>query len=100
MYPDYVKELFRVQTDIMLKNLEIYHQAVGERIQVVWISGTDFGNQNGLMIGQETLNTGGCDPGGSGLLYYIRWKMTPASSGGEQVLNIWKVWTFSVLFHT
>lgn len=54
MYPDYVKALFRMQTDVMLKNLEIYHQAVGERIQVVWISGTDFGNQNGLMIGKET----------------------------------------------
>jgi uroporphyrinogen-III decarboxylase len=53
MYPDYVKEVFRYQTDIMLKNLEIYHQAVGERIQVVWISGTDFGNQNGLMLGQR-----------------------------------------------
>ena len=54
MYPDYVKALFRMQTDIMLKNLEIYHQAVGERIQVVWISGTDFGNQNGLMLSKDT----------------------------------------------
>ena len=53
MYPDYVKEVFRYQTDIMLKNLEIYRQAVGDRIQVVWISGTDFGNQNGLMLGQK-----------------------------------------------
>ncbi len=54
MYPDYVKEIFRYQTDIMLKNLEIYHQAVGERIQVVWISGTDFGNQRGLMLSKDT----------------------------------------------
>ena len=50
MYPDYIKAVFRYQTDIMLKNLEIYRQAVGERIQVVWISGTDFGNQmSGMM---------------------------------------------------
>lgn len=54
MYPDYVKAVFRYQTDIMLKNLEIYHQAVGERIQVVWISGTDFGNQRGLMLSRQT----------------------------------------------
>lgn len=54
MYPDYVKAVFRYQTDIMLKNLEIYHQAVGERIQVVWISGTDFGNQRGLMLSRDT----------------------------------------------
>lgn len=53
MYPEYVKEVFRYQTEIMLKNLEIYRQAVGDRIQVVWISGTDFGNQNGLMISPD-----------------------------------------------
>lgn len=53
MFPDYIKEVFRYQTDIMLKNLEIYRQAVGDRIQVVWISGTDFGNQRGPMIGLD-----------------------------------------------
>lgn len=54
MYPEYIRAIFRMQTDYMLKNLEIYRQAVGERIQVVWISGTDFGNQRGLMLGQKT----------------------------------------------
>lgn len=54
MYPDYIKAVFRYQTDIMLKNLEIYRQAVGERIQVVWISGTDFGNQMSGMMSLET----------------------------------------------
>jgi len=53
MYPNYIKEVFRYQTDIMLKNLEIYRQAVGERIQVVWISGTDFGNQRSPMMSHE-----------------------------------------------
>ena len=50
MYPDYVKAVFEMQTKVMLKNLEIYKQAVGDRIQVVWISGTDFGTQNGLFL--------------------------------------------------
>ena len=54
MYPDYIKAVFRYQTDIMLKNLEIYRQAVGDRIQVVWISGTDFGNQMAGMMSLET----------------------------------------------
>lgn len=54
MYPDYVKAVFRYQTDIMLKNLEIYKQAVGDRIQVIWISGTDFGNQRSGMISLQT----------------------------------------------
>lgn len=53
LYPDYIREIFRYQTDIMLKNLEIYRQAVGERIQVIWISGTDFGNQKDLMLGKD-----------------------------------------------
>ena len=46
LYPDYVHEVFEMQTEFMLKNLEIYKQAVGDRIQICWISGTDFGTQN------------------------------------------------------
>jgi uroporphyrinogen-III decarboxylase len=46
-FPEYLEAVYAYQTEIMLKNLEIYHQAVGERIQVVWISGTDFGTQAG-----------------------------------------------------
>ncbi len=50
LFPDYIDEVFTYQTDIMLKNLEIYKQAVDNRIQVIWVSGTDFGTQNGTMI--------------------------------------------------
>jgi uroporphyrinogen-III decarboxylase len=56
MFPDYVDEVFDYQTEVMLKNLEIYRQAVGERIQVIWISGTDFGTQRGLYFGRNTFN--------------------------------------------
>ncbi|MFI3312280.1 MAG: uroporphyrinogen decarboxylase family protein [Eubacteriales bacterium] len=48
MCPNYIDEIFQLQTEVMLKNLEIYKQAVGDRIQVVWISGTDFGTQHSL----------------------------------------------------
>ena len=54
LFPDYVAEVFEYQTEIMLKNLEIYRQAVGGRISVVWVSGTDFGTQNGLFTSRET----------------------------------------------
>ena len=47
LYPEYIEEVFEMQTQAMLKNLEIYRQAVGDWIQIVWISGTDFGTQNG-----------------------------------------------------
>ena len=53
LYPEYVKAVFEMQTQVMLKNLEIYRQAVGDRIQVVWISGTDFGTQNCEFISPE-----------------------------------------------
>lgn len=47
MYPEYIHAVYELQTEAMLKNLEIYRQAVGDRVQAVWISGTDFGTQNG-----------------------------------------------------
>ncbi len=47
LYPEYIQAVFEMQTQVMLKNLEIYKQAVGDKIQIVWISGTDFGTQNG-----------------------------------------------------
>lgn len=54
LYPDYIKEVFYLQTEAMLKNLQIYKEAVGEKIQIIWISGTDFGTQNGPFIGVDT----------------------------------------------
>ncbi len=57
MYPDYINEVFSLQTEVMLKNLEIYKQAVGERIQVIWVSGTDFGMQNALFASVETFQS-------------------------------------------
>lgn len=46
LYPEYVHEVFEMQTEFMLKNLEIYKQACGDKIQICWVSGTDFGTQN------------------------------------------------------
>ncbi|MDR1508579.1 MAG: hypothetical protein LBS53_02965 [Synergistaceae bacterium] len=54
LFPDYVAEVFEYQTGVMMKNLEIYRQSVGERISVIWVSGTDFGTQNGLFTSKET----------------------------------------------
>jgi len=53
LYPDYIMELFEMQSEIALKNLEIYRQAVGDRVQVIWLSGTDFGTQNGPFLSNE-----------------------------------------------
>ncbi len=53
LYPEYLREVYEMQTEIVMQNLEIYKQAVGERIQVVVISTADYGNQNGEMFRPE-----------------------------------------------
>ncbi len=57
LYPDYIKEVYRMQTETVLKNLEIYREAVGERIQIVWLSGTDFGTQNSGFFSKEVFRS-------------------------------------------
>lgn len=54
LYPEYILEIFELQAEIAIKNLEIYKQAVGDRVQVIWLSGTDFGTQNGPFTSVET----------------------------------------------
>ena len=48
---DYVYELFTRQCEIALGNLAKLHAAVGDIISVVFLTGTDFGTQNGPFIG-------------------------------------------------
>lgn len=50
LHPEYIEAVFAYQTEVMLKNLELYRQAVDGRIDVIWISGTDFGTQNSLFF--------------------------------------------------
>jgi hypothetical protein len=49
----YVQEIFRLQFELGMKNLVAYRQAVGDRIDVVVMSGTDFGSQNGPFISPD-----------------------------------------------
>jgi hypothetical protein len=51
---DYVYQVFERQCEIGLANLERLHQAVGERISVVFITGTDFGTQKGPFISPQS----------------------------------------------
>lgn len=47
---DYVLEVFQRQCDVALANIERLAPAVGDRFQVVFVSGTDFGTQRGLFV--------------------------------------------------
>ena len=51
---DYVYEVFNRQCEIALNNLVKFYDAVGDRITVVFMTGTDFGTQNGPFIGPKT----------------------------------------------
>lgn len=54
LYPEYVEAVFEMQTENALKCLEIYYQAVGDNIDVINISGTDFGTQAGPLMSLDT----------------------------------------------
>ena len=54
LYPDYCHTVFEMHTQNCLDNLEIYKQAVGDKIQSIVISGTDFGSQNAPLISVDT----------------------------------------------
>ncbi|MGC8885993.1 MAG: uroporphyrinogen decarboxylase family protein [Verrucomicrobiia bacterium] len=48
--PDYIRDIFAIQTDIGIENLKLYKQAVGDKIDIIVVSGTDFGSQRGPLI--------------------------------------------------
>ena len=51
---EYVYRIFERQCEIALANLERLYRAVGNRIALVLISGTDFGMQNGPFVSRKT----------------------------------------------
>ena len=52
--PDYIHELFEMHTEYGLKNAEMIYQACGNKIQAIYISGTDFGIQTGPFVSVDT----------------------------------------------
>ncbi len=47
---DYVRKVFEGQCEIALKNLRLLTDTLGDKIQAVFTTGTDFGTQKGLFI--------------------------------------------------
>jgi len=52
-HPEYIKGIFELQCEIALKNLKLSYEAVGDKIDVIMLSGTDFGTQNGPFISPD-----------------------------------------------
>ncbi len=53
LYPEYIEELFEMHCERAIENLALYKQAVGDRIQVILSTATDFGSQNGELISPD-----------------------------------------------
>ena len=51
---DHIYKIFERQTEINLVNVKRLHAAVGERITVAYLTGADFGTQNGPLISPRT----------------------------------------------
>jgi len=53
MRRDYIYKVFECQCQIGLKNIELLAEALGDKVQVVFVSGTDFGTQRGPFISPQ-----------------------------------------------
>jgi hypothetical protein len=51
---DFIKEIYDRQTDIAVENLKLLHNVIGNKIDVVFTCGTDFGTQNSTFCSPET----------------------------------------------
>jgi hypothetical protein len=51
---EYLKKVFEIQSNFALKNYEKLFKIVGNKLTAVFVSGTDFGMQSGLMLSIET----------------------------------------------
>ncbi len=49
----YIKKIFEKQSEIALENYKKIKKAIGDMIDVIYITGTDFGAQNGLFISKD-----------------------------------------------
>jgi hypothetical protein len=54
---DFVREIFDRQTDIAIENLKMFHEVIGNKIDVVFTCGTDFGTQNSTFCSTETFDS-------------------------------------------
>ena len=51
---DYVLKVFERQCEVALQNIDLLAAAVGDRVQVAFVSGTDFGTQRGQFCSVQT----------------------------------------------
>ena len=53
-HPDYIHQVFSLQIEVALENARLFWQACGDKVQVIQISGTDFGTQRAPIMSNDT----------------------------------------------
>ncbi len=53
MRPDYVRTIFDRQSEIAVENFNRLHRAIGDKVDAVYICGTDFGTQDSTFCAPE-----------------------------------------------
>lgn len=56
MRMEYIQTIFEMQTDVALINLKKVYQRVGNKIDVIFLCGTDFGTQDSQFCGVESFS--------------------------------------------
>ncbi len=54
---DYIHAIFQQQLEYAIENMKNVHKAVGDKIDVVFVCGTDFGTQSGQFCSADTFRT-------------------------------------------
>jgi hypothetical protein len=57
LYPDYVHEVFEIETERAIESFKKYYDAFGNDLDVIHICGADFGSQRGPLINPEVFKT-------------------------------------------
>jgi hypothetical protein len=55
--PDYIHQVFEKQLEIALKNLEKVSKEVADKVEVLYVCGTDFGTQSGTFLDADTFKS-------------------------------------------
>jgi len=57
MRTDYIHEVFEKQSEIAVENLKKFYEIMGDRIEAIFICGTDFGTQSGTFCSGDTFDS-------------------------------------------
>lgn len=50
LFPEYIEDIFDAWSQLCIRNLKLLHQAVGDKVQAVFLSGTDLGSQHSELM--------------------------------------------------